>query len=178
MQPKRGKLSAPHFCPPAPYTIIPSQSPDYYSSPNNRRRTCGHGAMNDQRKQGPLGEHKRAIGRVNRRQVPKQQELALRHYSSPNHRSTERCPIWDSKNPSRCQSLGTFGAVYECLDPSLRSPRNPNLHRAVVGVAVPASFSPAASDATLRVSHVFDIQPSLPTPTTTSMTLSSHPEAR
>ncbi|OWM63069.1 hypothetical protein CDL15_Pgr024634 [Punica granatum] len=69
-------------------------------------------------------------------------------------------------------------AVHERLDPSLRSPRNPTWHRAVVGVVVPTSFSPAASDATLRVSHVYDIQPSLPTPTTTSPTLSSHLEAR
>ncbi|PKI73160.1 hypothetical protein CRG98_006447 [Punica granatum] len=36
--------------------------------------------------------------------TPKTTKLALRHYSSPNHRSTERCPIWDSKNSSQCQS--------------------------------------------------------------------------
>ncbi|PKI63992.1 hypothetical protein CRG98_015605 [Punica granatum] len=29
---------------------------------------------------------------------------ALWHYSSPNHQSIERCPMWDSKNPSWCQS--------------------------------------------------------------------------
>ncbi|PKI36103.1 hypothetical protein CRG98_043505 [Punica granatum] len=40
-----GKLSAPHFGPPAPYTRIPGQSPDYYSSLDNRRLACGHGTM-------------------------------------------------------------------------------------------------------------------------------------
>ncbi|PKI63147.1 hypothetical protein CRG98_016479 [Punica granatum] len=30
--------------------------------------------------------------------------LALWHYSPSSHRSTERCPIWDFKNPSQCQS--------------------------------------------------------------------------
>ncbi|OWM82762.1 hypothetical protein CDL15_Pgr008643 [Punica granatum] len=36
---------APHFGPSATYTRIPGQSPDYYSSPDNRRRACGHGIM-------------------------------------------------------------------------------------------------------------------------------------
>ncbi|PKI79463.1 hypothetical protein CRG98_000154 [Punica granatum] len=48
-------LSAPHFGPPASYTRIPDQNPGYYSLLDNRRRTCGHGDMNDKRKQGPLG---------------------------------------------------------------------------------------------------------------------------
>ncbi|OWM90786.1 hypothetical protein CDL15_Pgr002709 [Punica granatum] len=104
MQPKRGKLSTPHFGPPTSYARIADQNPGYYSSPDNQRQACGHEVMNDKRKQGPPGEHERAIGRVSRGRVPKQQELALRHYSSLNHRSTERCPIWDSKNPSQCQS--------------------------------------------------------------------------
>ncbi|OWM80567.1 hypothetical protein CDL15_Pgr016480 [Punica granatum] len=45
MQPKRGKLSAPHFGPPASYTRIFDQGPGYYSSPEDQRRTCGHGIM-------------------------------------------------------------------------------------------------------------------------------------
>ncbi|OWM84571.1 hypothetical protein CDL15_Pgr011727 [Punica granatum] len=35
---------------------------------------------------------------------PETTGLALWHYSSSSHRSTERYPIWDSKNPSQCQS--------------------------------------------------------------------------
>ncbi|OWM84264.1 hypothetical protein CDL15_Pgr011649 [Punica granatum] len=54
MQPKRGKLSAPHFGPPASYMRIPDQSPGYYSSPGNQRRTCGHGVMNNRRRDGSI----------------------------------------------------------------------------------------------------------------------------
>ncbi|OWM76797.1 hypothetical protein CDL15_Pgr021189 [Punica granatum] len=54
MQPKRGKLSAPHFGPPVSYTRIPDQSPGYYSSPGNRRRTCGHGDTNNRRRAGSI----------------------------------------------------------------------------------------------------------------------------
>ncbi|OWM63178.1 hypothetical protein CDL15_Pgr009403 [Punica granatum] len=52
MQPKRGKLSVPHFGPPASYMRIPDQSPGYYSSPDDQRRTCGHRDMNYRRKAG------------------------------------------------------------------------------------------------------------------------------
>ncbi|OWM74038.1 hypothetical protein CDL15_Pgr021983 [Punica granatum] len=38
-------LSAPHFGPPASYTRIFDQGPGYYSSPDDQRRTCGHGIM-------------------------------------------------------------------------------------------------------------------------------------
>ncbi|PKI26422.1 hypothetical protein CRG98_048889, partial [Punica granatum] len=38
--------------------------------------------------------------------------------------------------------LGTLEAVNERLDLPLRSPRNPTLHRAVVGVVVPTPLSP------------------------------------
>ncbi|OWM90256.1 hypothetical protein CDL15_Pgr006577 [Punica granatum] len=34
---------------------------------------------------------------------PEMAKLALWHYSSLSHRSTERCPIWGFKNPSQCQ---------------------------------------------------------------------------
>ncbi|OWM89114.1 hypothetical protein CDL15_Pgr026277 [Punica granatum] len=54
MQPKRGKLSAPHFGPPVSYTRIPDQSPGYYSSPGHRRRTCGHGDTNNRRRAGSI----------------------------------------------------------------------------------------------------------------------------
>ncbi|OWM91131.1 hypothetical protein CDL15_Pgr010161 [Punica granatum] len=56
MQPKRGKLSAPHFGPPASYMRIPDQGPGYYSSPGNRRRTCGHRVMNDRGRAGSIGK--------------------------------------------------------------------------------------------------------------------------
>ncbi|PKI48953.1 hypothetical protein CRG98_030651 [Punica granatum] len=54
MQPKRGKLSAPHFGPPASYTRIPHQSSGYYSSPGNQRRTRGHGDTNNRRRAGSI----------------------------------------------------------------------------------------------------------------------------
>ncbi|OWM75160.1 hypothetical protein CDL15_Pgr012646 [Punica granatum] len=53
---------------------------------------------------GQLEKPKRAVRRTNEQGIPKTTELALWHYSSPSHRSTERCPIWDSKNPFQCQS--------------------------------------------------------------------------
>ncbi|PKI61730.1 hypothetical protein CRG98_017874 [Punica granatum] len=54
MQPKRGKLSAPHFGPPASHTRTPDQSPGYYSSPSNRRRTRGHEDTNNRRRAGSI----------------------------------------------------------------------------------------------------------------------------
>ncbi|PKI63038.1 hypothetical protein CRG98_016562 [Punica granatum] len=41
-----------------------------------------------------------------------------------------------------CLGLGTFGTIHERLGSSLRSPRSSILHRVVVGVVVPTSFSP------------------------------------
>ncbi|OWM91564.1 hypothetical protein CDL15_Pgr012323 [Punica granatum] len=35
---------------------IPDQGPGYYSSPGNRRRTCGHRVMNDRRRAGSIGK--------------------------------------------------------------------------------------------------------------------------
>ncbi|PKI59960.1 hypothetical protein CRG98_019647 [Punica granatum] len=71
------------------------------------RVTIHHPAIKGERatgeELGPLEKLKRAVGRTYRQRTPKTAELALRHYSSPSHRSTERCPIWDSKNPSQCQ---------------------------------------------------------------------------
>ncbi|PKI61314.1 hypothetical protein CRG98_018305 [Punica granatum] len=68
---------------------IAEEDKDYYSSPDNRRRMYGHRVTNDKRKQGPLGEHERAIGGVNRRQAPKTAEtgtVALFITESPKHR--------------------------------------------------------------------------------------------
>ncbi|PKI74822.1 hypothetical protein CRG98_004840 [Punica granatum] len=53
---------------------------------------------------------------------------------------------------SGSKGLGTFGTVHERLGPSLRSPRSPTLHRAVVGVIVPTSFPPSCR---CRCSWVF-----------------------
>ncbi|PKI73018.1 hypothetical protein CRG98_006593 [Punica granatum] len=47
-------LSAPHFGPPASYMRIPVESPGYYSSPGNQRRTCGNGVMNNRRRDGSI----------------------------------------------------------------------------------------------------------------------------
>ncbi|PKI78897.1 hypothetical protein CRG98_000758 [Punica granatum] len=51
---QRGKLSVPHFGPPASYMRISDQSPGYYSSPGNQRRTCGHGVINNRRRAGSI----------------------------------------------------------------------------------------------------------------------------
>ncbi|PKI33210.1 hypothetical protein CRG98_046399, partial [Punica granatum] len=48
MQPKRGKLLAPHFGPPAPHARIPDRSPGHYSSPGNRKPIGGHECQSDQ----------------------------------------------------------------------------------------------------------------------------------
>ncbi|PKI49922.1 hypothetical protein CRG98_029706 [Punica granatum] len=45
-------LSAPHFGPPASYTRTPCRRPGYYSSPGNKRHTCGHRVMNNRRRAG------------------------------------------------------------------------------------------------------------------------------
>ncbi|PKI52251.1 hypothetical protein CRG98_027349 [Punica granatum] len=42
--------------------------------------------------------------REDKQQTSKRRKLALWHYSSPDHRSVEKYPMWDSKNPSRYQS--------------------------------------------------------------------------
>ncbi|OWM73828.1 hypothetical protein CDL15_Pgr018888 [Punica granatum] len=52
LQTELAPVSAPHFGPPASYTRIPDQNSSYYSSPDNQRRTCGHGDMNYRRKAG------------------------------------------------------------------------------------------------------------------------------
>ncbi|OWM74519.1 hypothetical protein CDL15_Pgr005098 [Punica granatum] len=54
MQPKRGKLSAPHSGPPASHTRIPDRSSGHYSSPGNQRQIGGHGVMSNGRKAGSL----------------------------------------------------------------------------------------------------------------------------
>ncbi|PKI61984.1 hypothetical protein CRG98_017616 [Punica granatum] len=41
-----------------PNTRIPNQSPGYYSSLGNRRRTCGHRVMNDRRRAGSIRKAK------------------------------------------------------------------------------------------------------------------------
>ncbi|PKI33178.1 hypothetical protein CRG98_046430 [Punica granatum] len=50
MQPKRGKLSAPHFGPPTSHTRILDRSARHYSSSDNRRQIGGHGVMNNKRR--------------------------------------------------------------------------------------------------------------------------------
>ncbi|PKI67385.1 hypothetical protein CRG98_012222 [Punica granatum] len=46
--------------------------------------------------------------------------------------------------------LGTFGTIHERLNPSLRSPRSPILHRAVAGASVLTPFSPSCLTGILR----------------------------
>ncbi|OWM69639.1 hypothetical protein CDL15_Pgr005039 [Punica granatum] len=50
MQPKRGKLSAPYFGPPASHSRIPDRSPGRYSSTGNQRQIGGHGVMSNKRR--------------------------------------------------------------------------------------------------------------------------------
>ncbi|PKI60244.1 hypothetical protein CRG98_019364 [Punica granatum] len=50
MQPKRGKLSAPHFGPPASHTRISDRGPGHYSSPGNQRQVGEHGVMSNRRR--------------------------------------------------------------------------------------------------------------------------------
>ncbi|OWM82691.1 hypothetical protein CDL15_Pgr024843 [Punica granatum] len=99
MQPKKGKLSAPHFGPPASYTRSSDRGSGHYSSPDNQRRIGRHGVMNNGRRARSLRKVEESHQKNKRTKNPETAELALRHYSSLSHRSTERCPIWDSKNP-------------------------------------------------------------------------------
>ncbi|OWM80210.1 hypothetical protein CDL15_Pgr012341 [Punica granatum] len=104
MQPKRGKLSAPHFGPPASHTRISDRGPGHYSSPGNQRRIVRHGVMNNGRRGRSLRKAEESHQKSERTRNPQNDGLALWHNSSSSHRSTERRPIWDSKNPSQCQS--------------------------------------------------------------------------
>ncbi|PKI59968.1 hypothetical protein CRG98_019635 [Punica granatum] len=52
-----------------------------------------------------------------------------------------------------CLGLGTFGTFHELLDLSLRSPRSPILHRAMVGASVPTPFSPSCRYRHLTGAH-------------------------
>ncbi|PKI66965.1 hypothetical protein CRG98_012630 [Punica granatum] len=67
---------------------------------------------------------------------------------------------------SLLSGLGTFGAVHEHLDFSLRNPRSPILHRVVVGASVPTPFPPRC----LTGVFALNVQPSLATPIATSST--------
>ncbi|PKI44580.1 hypothetical protein CRG98_035031 [Punica granatum] len=60
---------------------------------------------------------------------------------SPNHRSTERCPIWDSKNPSQCQSNQRHVRTYFRGIP--HKPGHPDLSQTpfLTGLARPAPLT-------------------------------------
>ncbi|PKI75827.1 hypothetical protein CRG98_003742 [Punica granatum] len=70
-----------------------------------------------------------------------------------------------------CPGLGTFGTVHERLDPSLRSPRSPILHRAAVGVDVPTPFSPSCHSRCLSGTYCPWCPAGSPDPLATSPTL-------
>ncbi|PKI65474.1 hypothetical protein CRG98_014132 [Punica granatum] len=101
--------------------------------------------------------------------------MANRDHSDPRTprdiRETRRKPQSQVPKSPPANGFGTFGTVHERLDPSLRSPRSPVLHRAVVGASVPSRSSQAAAAVTLRVPTARNIKPSLATPKATSPTL-------
>ncbi|OWM71001.1 hypothetical protein CDL15_Pgr008083 [Punica granatum] len=87
MQPKRGKLSAPHFGPPASHTRIPDRSPGHYSSPGNQRQIGGHGVMSNRRRA-------RSTGKGGREQSEERTDKESRkrrswHCDTIHHRVTE-----------------------------------------------------------------------------------------
>ncbi|PKI68958.1 hypothetical protein CRG98_010638 [Punica granatum] len=68
--------------------------------------------------------------------------------------ATRSLPLLGSKKSFRLgPSLGTFGTFHERLDLSLRSPRKPILHRAVVEASVPTPFSPGCRCCCLTGAH-------------------------
>ncbi|PKI72293.1 hypothetical protein CRG98_007316 [Punica granatum] len=72
-----------------------------------------------------------------------------------------------------CPGFGTFRTIHERLDPSLRSPRSPILHRAMVGASMTSSIFLSCHGRCSRVPVTARRdQPSLATPKATSLTLS------
>ncbi|PKI26197.1 hypothetical protein CRG98_049114, partial [Punica granatum] len=67
--------------------------------------------------------------------------------------------------------LGTLGSVHGHLDPPLRSPTSPTLHRAVTGANVPTPFFPSCRDCHLSGPSTRCLKPSLATLKATSPTL-------
>ncbi|OWM66803.1 hypothetical protein CDL15_Pgr012395 [Punica granatum] len=55
-------------------------------------------------KQGPIGKAQKPAKGEDKQQTSKRRKPALWHYSSPDHRSVRRYPIWDFKNPSWYQN--------------------------------------------------------------------------
>ncbi|PKI72130.1 hypothetical protein CRG98_007517 [Punica granatum] len=84
----------------------------------------------------PLGE---SSERVSDEQRPQRSPNTSGHSGN-----TEKTPV---------AGLGTFGTFHECLDLSLRSPRNPILHCAVVRASVPTPFSPSCRYCCLTGAH-------------------------
>ncbi|PKI43101.1 hypothetical protein CRG98_036512, partial [Punica granatum] len=74
--------------------------------------------------------------------------------------------------------LGTFETIHERLGSSLRSPRSPTLHCAVVVVIVPTPFSPRCSCRCSRVPVAHRVQPSHPTLSPLPRLFPSYIEAR
>ncbi|OWM72676.1 hypothetical protein CDL15_Pgr004926 [Punica granatum] len=101
MQPKRGKLSAPHFGPPASHTRIPDRSPGHYSSPGNQRQICGHGVMSNRRRARSLRKAKESFRKNERTKNPENGRagtVALFFNESPKHRKVSDMGV--QKSPS------------------------------------------------------------------------------
>ncbi|PKI39124.1 hypothetical protein CRG98_040484, partial [Punica granatum] len=70
-----------------------------------------------------------------------------------------------------CSGLGTLGSAHGHLDPPLRSPTSPILHRAVTRASVPTPFYPTCRGCLLSGPSTRSLKPSLATLKATSPTL-------
>ncbi|PKI43631.1 hypothetical protein CRG98_035977 [Punica granatum] len=87
-----------------PAREFPTEARDTIPRPAIRGRIGRHGVTNNGRRARLLRKTEESHWKNERTKNPEMAELALWHYSSPSHRSIERCPIWGFKNPPQCQS--------------------------------------------------------------------------
>ncbi|PKI50773.1 hypothetical protein CRG98_028837 [Punica granatum] len=102
------RLSAPHFGPLASYTRIPDQSPGYYSSPGNRRRTCGHGDTNNRRRAGSIRKAEESSRKNLQTKNPENSGVgivALFITESLKHRKMAP-PKWAYRHPGTIKAMG------------------------------------------------------------------------